>query len=59
MPAWPSASLSSISWVVIDLTLTTSRAPCAWATAATIALASAASRAQWTVPPAERTACSS
>ena len=59
IPSWRSASLSSISWVAIDLTLTTSVAPCSWTIDATIAFASAASRAQWTVPPAAVTAASS
>ena len=49
IPAWRSASLSSISCVAIDLTLTTSVAPCVADDRATIAFASAASRAQWTV----------
>ena len=52
MPSASSASLRPISWVAIDLTLTTSSAPCASPTSATIAHASAASRAQWTVAPA-------
>ena len=59
MPSWRSASLSSISWVAIDLTLTTSVAPSAFAIAATIAFASPASRAQWTIPPASVTRVSS
>ena len=52
MPSFASASFSSISWVTIDLTLTTSSAPAAFTSRATIAFASAASRAQWTSPPA-------
>ena len=56
MPSWRRASLSSISWVAIDLTLTTSSRRAPWTIAATIAFASAASRAQWTVPPAAVTA---
>ena len=52
MPAAASASLSPISSVAIDLTLTTSSAPCARAMPVTMAFASAASRAQCTVPPA-------
>ena len=52
MPSRASASLSSISWVAIDLTLMTSSAPASRTIRATIAFASAASRAQWTVPPA-------
>ena len=51
-PCSASASLSPISWVAIDLTLTTSSAPVRLRDqSATIALASAASRAQCTVPP--------
>ena len=45
-------SLRSISAVAIDLTLTTSSTPWRFATSATTALASAASRAQCTVAPA-------
>ena len=51
MPSASSASLRPISWVTIDLTLTTSSTPWALAIEATIALASAASRAQCTVAP--------
>ncbi len=51
IPAASSASLSPISAVAIDLTLTTSRAPAARARPTTISLASLASRAQCTVPP--------
>src|SRR6478735_6218759 len=51
MPAASSASLRPISWVAIDLTLTTSWAPVARTRSSTIRLASAASRAQCTVPP--------
>ena len=58
MPSRASASLSSISWVAIDLTLTTSSAPAAWTRSTTMAFASAASRAQWTVPPAAVTLAS-
>ena len=50
-PRAASASLRPISWVAIDLTLTTSSTPCACATSATIAQASSASRAQCTVAP--------
>ncbi len=50
-PAAASASLSPISWVAIDLTLTTSVAPVARTRSVTIRLASSASRAQCTVPP--------
>ena len=52
MPSASRASLRPISAVAIDLTLTTSSTPWAWATEATIAHASSASRAQWTVAPA-------
>ncbi len=52
MPSASRASLRPISAVAIDLTLTTSSAPWSWATRATIAHASSASRAQWTVAPA-------
>ena len=51
MPSASSASLRPISWVTIDLTLTTSSTPWAFAIDATIALASAASLAQCTVAP--------
>jgi hypothetical protein len=51
-PAAASASFSPISSVAIDLTLTTSRSPCARTTSSTAALASAASRAQCTRAPA-------
>ena len=44
MPAAASASLRPISWVAIDLTLTTSVSPVAWTRSVTIRLASAASR---------------
>ena len=54
-----SASLRPISWVAIDLTLTTSLSPVAWTSSVTIRLASSASAAQWTVPPAAVTASSS
>ena len=56
MPASASAALRPISSVVSDLTFTTSSTPCARATAATAAFASAASRAQCTWPPAASTA---
>ena len=59
MPAASSASLSPISWVAIDLTLTTSSAPVACTSRVTIALASSASRAQCTVPPRAVTCSSS
>jgi hypothetical protein len=52
IPAASSASLSRVSWVAIDLTLTTSSAPCRRAMSTTIVLASSASRAQCTVAPA-------
>jgi hypothetical protein len=57
--ATSSASLRPISWVAIDLTLTTSSAPVACTRAVTIALASEASRAQCTVPPRAVTCSSS
>ena len=51
-PAASRASLSPISWVAIDLTLTTSsRAGRRVTSSVTIALASSASRAQCTTPP--------
>ncbi len=64
IPAASRASLRPISWVAIDLTLTTSRFPVSQPPAArtrsvTIRLASAASAAQWTVPPAAVTDSSS
>ena len=59
IPSFARASLSSISWVTIDLTLITSSAPASRTRRATMALASAASRAQWTVPPAAVTFASS
>jgi L-lactate utilization protein LutC len=52
MPRSASASLSLISSDASDLTLITSSLPCSRAMRATIPLASAPSRAQWTVPPA-------
>ena len=52
IPSASSASLSSISAVAIDLTLTTSSTPWDRAIPATMALASAASLAQCTIPPA-------
>ena len=51
-PHASSASLSRISSVASDFTLTTSSAPSARTSATTISFASAASRAQCTVPPA-------
>ena len=59
MPAPRSASLSPISCVAIDLTLTTSSAPVARTRSVTIRLASSASRAQCTVPPRAVTCSSS
>jgi hypothetical protein len=59
MPACSSAAFSRISSVVSDLTLTTSRAPWLCTIRVTIALASWASRAQWTCPPARWTDASS
>ena len=58
-PACSSASLRPISSVAIDFTLTTSSNPWSRAIPATIPFASAASRAQWTVPPAAATEASS
>lgn len=52
MPCASSASLSAISCVAIDLTLTTSVSPVAFTSSATIRFASSASAAQWTTPPA-------
>src|SRR6266540_3898765 len=54
IPAASSASFSSISWVAIDLTLTTSVTPVARTTSVTTAHASAASRAQCTTARAGR-----
>ena len=51
IPAASRASLSSISWVAIDLTLTTSSAFRSCTRPTTIRLASSASRAQCTVAP--------
>ena len=59
IPAASNASLSPISWVAIDLTLTTSSAPVARTRSMTIWLASFASRAQCTTPPRAVTAASS
>ena len=53
------ASLSRISSVASDFTFTTSSAPSARTSAVTISFASAASRAQWTTPPAACTDASS
>ncbi len=58
MPSASRASLRPISCVAIDLTLTTSRSPVSLTSRATIALASSASAAQCTVPPAAVTASS-
>ena len=52
MPSAARASFSPVSWVAIDLTLTTLSASASLTSLATIALASAASRAQCTWPPA-------
>ena len=59
MPSAASASFSPVSWVTIDLTLTTRSAPAARVRPATIALASPASWAQCTWPPARVTFSSS
>jgi hypothetical protein len=58
-PVAASASFSSISSVAIDLTFTTSSTAWSRAMPQTIWLASSASRAQCTRPPALATACSS
>ncbi len=58
MPSASSASLRPVSCVAIDLTLTTSDSPVAFTRSATIRLASSASAAQCTVPPAAVTASS-
>ena len=52
MPATSRASLRPISWVAMDLTLTTSSAPVALTSEVTMRLASSASAAQCTVAPA-------
>ena len=52
IPASSRASLRSISWVAIDLTLTTSSEPVARMRSMMMRLASSASRAQCTVEPA-------
>ena len=52
MPLAARASFSPVSWVAIDLTFTTVSASASLTSRATIALASAASRAQCTWPPA-------
>ena len=59
MPTAASASFSPISSVASDFTFTTSSAPSPRAIRATIAFASAPSRAQWTTPPRADTAVSS
>ena len=48
IPSLSRCSLSPVSSVAMDLTLTTSRASWSFATCAIILFASAASRAQWT-----------
>ncbi len=58
IPAFASASLSPISCVAIDLTLTTSRSPVSCTSRVTMRFASSASAAQCTVPPARVTASS-
>ncbi len=52
MPSASRASLRPISCVAIDLTLTTSLSPVIFTRSATIRLASSASAAQCTMPPA-------
>src|SRR5829696_2240041 len=59
MPTPSKYSFNFVSSVAMDLTLTTSRAPWLCAMPATIRLASSASRAQWTWPPARVTDSSS
>ena len=59
MPRSARASLSPISCVAMDFTLTTSVEPVARTRSPTIVLASAASRAQWTTPPLAVTVSSS
>ena len=59
MPSAASASFSPVSWVAIDFTLTTPSAPALRTRPATIALASSASAAQCTCPPARVTLASS
>ena len=59
IPAAANASFSPISWVAIDLTLTTSSTPLARTRSIAIWLASVASRAQCTVPPRAVTCSSS
>ena len=51
MPSALRCSLRLVSWVAIDLILTTSSTPLALMSEVTIRLASTASRAQWTMPP--------
>jgi hypothetical protein len=57
-PPSSSASLSPISAVAMDLTLTTSSAPASFTSRSTISFASAASLAQCTTPPRAVTAAS-
>ncbi len=59
MPSAASASFRPVSSVAIDFTLTTSVGAGRWTSAATMALASAASSAQCTWPPARVTLSSS
>ena len=58
MPWSARDSLRPISWVAIDLTLTTSSTSCDRAMSATIAQASSSVRAQWTVTPRSVRRCS-
>ncbi len=55
MPSASRCSLSLVSSVAMDLTLTTSSAPFSFAIPAMMRFASSASRAQWTTPPARVT----
>ncbi len=59
MPSAASASLSPVSCVAMDFTLTTSSTPFAFTRSATIRFASSASRAQCTTPPRATTLRSS
>ena len=58
IPASARASFMPISWVAMDFTLTTSSAPARFTRSATMALASAPSRAQCTCAPAAVAAAS-
>ena len=58
MPAFSSSSFRAISWVAMDLILTTLSSPVARTRSWMISLASLESRAQWTWPPRAVTFCS-